>query len=174
MLIQRRKLYKDNVARKKRAYFQKECKMLSQMRKTFFSKLRKKNQCIPTSISMSEFYKHFESLSNKQVNDINGINADDIDIGEVVFDELDYPITMDEIERCINKLKRGKSQSDECILNEYLIEFKYILLPLLHDLFNNILDSGFFPESWAKAVTMPVFKKGSINDVNNYRGISLH
>ena len=80
---------------------------------------------------------------------------------------------MDEIERCINKLKRGKSHGDDCILNEYLIEFKDILLPLLHDLFNNILDSGFFPENWAKAVIMPVFKKGSINDVKNYRGISL-
>ena len=177
LLIQRRKLYKDNEARKKRAYFQKDGKMLSQMRKTdsktFFSKLRKKKQCIPTYISMSEFYNHFESLSNKQVNDINGINADDIDIGEAVFDELDYPITIDEIERCINKLKRGKSHGDDCILNEYLIEFKDILLPLLHDLFNNILDSGFFPETWAKAVIMPVFKKGSINDVKNYRGISL-
>ena len=43
----------------------------------------------------------------------------------------------------------------------------------MHDLFNNILDSGFFPETWAKAVIMPVFKKGSINDVKNYRGISL-
>ena len=95
--------------------------------KTFFSKLRKKKQCIPTSISMSEFYNHFESLSNKQVIDINGINADDIDIGEAVFDELDYPITMDEIVRCINKLKRGKSHGDDCILNEYLIEFKDIL-----------------------------------------------
>ena len=67
LLIQRKKLYKDNEARKKRTYFQKEGKMLSQMRKTdsktFFSKLRKKKQCIPTSISMSEFYNHFESLS---------------------------------------------------------------------------------------------------------------
>ena len=107
---------------------------------------------------MSEFYNHFESLSNKQVNDINGINADDIDIGEAIFDELDYPITIDEIERCINNLKRGKSHGDDCILNEYFIEFRDILLPLLHDLFNNILDSGFFPETWAKAVIMPVFK----------------
>ena len=78
---------------------------------------------------------------------------------------------MDEIERCINKLKRVKSHGDDCILNEHLIEFKDILLPLLHDLFNNILDSGFFPESWAKTVIMPVFKKGSINDEKNYRGI---
>ena len=56
--------------------------------KTFFSKLRKKKQCIPTSISMSECYNHFESLSNKQVDDINGINADDIDISEAVLMNL--------------------------------------------------------------------------------------
>ena len=71
---------------------------------------------------------------------------------------------MDEIERCINKLKRGKSQGDDCILNEYLTEFKDIMLPLLHDLFNNILDSGFFPESWAKAVFMPIWIQTQIRD----------
>ena len=40
-------------------------------------------------------------------------------------------------------------------------------------MFNLILDTGFFPTSWTKAVIIPVFKKGDINDLNNYRGISL-
>ena len=62
---------------------------------------------------------------------------------------------------------------ERTILNEYLIECKDILLPLLHKVFNLILDTGYFPTRWTKAVIIPVFKKGDINDLNNYRGISL-
>ena len=93
---------------------------------------------------------------------------------DTIYEELDFPITIDEIDRCINKLKRGKSHGDDCILNEFLIEFKdTTLLPMLHDLFNNVLDSGYFPDSWTKAIILPVLEKGNVNEVKNYRGISL-
>ena len=54
-----------------------------------------------------------------------------------------------------------------------LIECKSLLIPILHKLFNNILNTGFFPTSWSSAVIIPIFKKGDKNNVNNYRGISL-
>ena len=44
---------------------------------------------------------------------------------------------------------------------------------MLHDLFSNFLDYGYFPDSWTKAIILTVFKKGIVNDVKNYRGISL-
>ena len=40
-------------------------------------------------------------------------------------------------------------------------------------MFNLILDTGYFPTRWTKAVIIPVFKKGDINDLNNYRCLSL-
>jgi hypothetical protein len=40
-------------------------------------------------------------------------------------------------------------------------------------LFNGILTSGIFSNSWSTAVLIPVFKKGNQRDPNNYRGISL-
>jgi hypothetical protein len=40
-------------------------------------------------------------------------------------------------------------------------------------LFNGILTSEFFPNSWSTGVLIPVFKKGDQRDPNNYRGISL-
>mgnify|MGYP005949918315 CR=1 FL=1 len=46
-------------------------------------------------------------------------------------------------------------------------------MPVLHKLFNKILMSGLFPDLWTKSCIVPVHKKGDIDDVNNYRGISI-
>lgn len=50
---------------------------------------------------------------------------------------------------------------------------KTILLPYILTLFNKIFDIGYFPESWSEGLVVPLHKKGSVNDVNNYRGITL-
>ena len=36
-----------------------------------------------------------------------------------------------------------------------------------------MLDSGQYPEQWTKAILVPVHKKGSTTNPNNYRGIAL-
>lgn len=59
------------------------------------------------------------------------------------------------------------------LLNEYFLNCKDFFLPLLTDLFNKILFSGFFPSQWAVAVIKPIYKKGDASDPSNYRGISL-
>ena len=41
------------------------------------------------------------------------------------------------------------------------------------NLFNKIYDAGYFPEEWSEAYIIPLHKKGSLNDVQNYNGISL-
>lgn len=46
-------------------------------------------------------------------------------------------------------------------------------MPLLCKLFNVILCTGWFPEVWVPSVLVPLFKKGSMKDTGNYRGISL-
>jgi hypothetical protein len=40
-------------------------------------------------------------------------------------------------------------------------------------MFNGILDSGVFPSVWSEGIIIPLFKKGNVDDVNNYRGITL-
>jgi len=43
----------------------------------------------------------------------------------------------------------------------------------LLSLFNKIFDIGYFPECWSEGFIIPLHKKESLNDVNNYRGITL-
>ena len=38
---------------------------------------------------------------------------------------------------------------------------------------NKLFSSGSYTTEWTKAVIAPLHKKGDINDVDNYRGISL-
>ena len=40
-------------------------------------------------------------------------------------------------------------------------------------LFNTIFDKGIYPSDWAKAIIVPIHKKGDIHLVDSYRGISL-
>lgn len=90
-----------------------------------------------------------------------------------IFEELDCPITEKEIVDAIKRLKKEKSHGTDLLINEYFIEFKDYLVPIILRLFNRILSSGFFPNMWAQCIIIPVFKKGDALDPNNYRGISL-
>ena len=80
---------------------------------------------------------------------------------------------INEVISAIKKLKTGKSYGADNILNEYLIETVDILGSHLCDLFNSILESGVFPESWTEGIVIPIFKKGDKMDCGNYRGITL-
>lgn len=41
------------------------------------------------------------------------------------------------------------------------------------NLFNKIFETGVFPEEWAEGFIIPLHKKGNLNNVENYRGITL-
>ncbi len=90
-----------------------------------------------------------------------------------MFEELDVPISEAEVAKGLNSLKRGKAYAGDCVLNEYFISAGDILLSHLTDLFNVILDTGYFLEEWSRGIIIPLFKRGTESDVNNYRGITL-
>ena len=90
-----------------------------------------------------------------------------------MFDELHRPFDENELDLSITKLKRDKAIGFDNIMNEYILMSKYLIKPVLCKLFNNILNTGNFPEIWLRSIIIPVFKKGNQNDPGNYRGISL-
>ena len=70
-------------------------------------------------------------------------------------------------------MHRSKSCGPDNILNEFLMGGKDVLCKYLHTIFNVIFQSGHFPQSWSDGIIIPLHKKGSIHEVNNYRDITL-
>jgi len=92
---------------------------------------------------------------------------------DATFPELDQPITVSEITEAVKTLKTCKATGNDFLLNEYFIEGIDILSSHLCDLFNSILNFGYFPDQWSEGIIYPVHKKGDVSNVENYRGITL-
>lgn len=76
---------------------------------------------------------------------------------------LNKRISVEEICKCIQKLKNGKCPGDDQILNEYIKSTKHIFLPIYEKLFNLVFDSGVIPSAWLKGTICPIYKnKGDI------------
>ena len=90
-----------------------------------------------------------------------------------MFEELNIPITQQEILKSIKQLQNNKSSGPDKLLNEFFIHGEQLLLPYIEIIFNVILNNGYFPSEWAVDEIVPLHKKGSLNNVDNYRGITL-
>ena len=58
-------------------------------------------------------------------------------------------------------------------MSEILKALDTAIVPFLVKYFNKLFSSGLYPTEWTKAIIVPLHKKGDINNVDNYRGISL-
>ena len=92
---------------------------------------------------------------------------------QVMFDELNIVISEVEIHNAINQLRLGKSGGPDNVLNEFFQYGTDVLMPYLCKLFNTVFDKGYFPEKWTDGFIVPLHKKGSKAEVENYRGITL-
>ena len=90
-----------------------------------------------------------------------------------MFEELNVDFSQGEILKAISQLKPSRYGGPDHIINEFIIHGKHIFVPTMCNLFNKIYETGHFPDSWSEGYVIPLYKKGSINDVENYRGITL-
>ena len=71
-------------------------------------------------------------------------------------------------------MKNGKCSGEDDILNEFLKNSSHRCLELYVKLFNLVLETGIVPDDWCTGFIIPLYKgKGSKNDVNNNRGITI-
>ena len=83
------------------------------------------------------------------------------------------PKMRSEVRKALRDLKVQKSPGEDGILNEYLKAGEDELAEPLTDCFNKIILTEEIPESWLTNNIILLHKKGSKDDVNNYRPISL-
>ena len=88
---------------------------------------------------------------------------------QIMFEELNVPITVEEIRKCIKELKNGASAGPDLILNEFLKRGTNGLLQYLLNLYNKLFEIGYFPENWSEGYIVPIFKKGDKEEASNYR-----
>ena len=123
------------------------------------------------NISLPTLFSFFQEL-NKNKSNTNSVNP--ITVSHEENDFINMPFTSEEIRDHISSLKNNKTPGVDNILNEFLKYSHKELIPLLVIFFNVILDTGILPSNWTIGVIKPLYKnKGDINDVNNYRGITL-
>ena len=126
-------------------------------------------------VSSRQFYKYFAKL-HEGTHDVRDehVLLGDVDVVQYDVDMLNNPITDQEILKVVSSLKSGKSPGEDNILNEVIKLSVNNFLPFYNKLFNYVLDSGIFPDSWASGLIVPLFKNnGDVNDPSCYRGITL-
>ncbi|XP_053405087.1 uncharacterized protein LOC128558872 [Mercenaria mercenaria] len=173
--------YKTLIRKKKRRYEYNKLKQIEKLRHAKprdFWKLFSKKKSKQSNIKVEQFFEYFSNLNS----DLSGTtvpeaedfcSAGECDPDDAIFEELDVVITLGEIKSVLKTLKRSKACGIDCLLNEYFIESSDIIGGHLVDLFNSVLNSGYFPDQWSEGIIVPLFKKKDVNDVNNYRGFTL-
>ena len=125
----------------------------------------------------SDWLNNFETLhSEHQLNKEQNEIVECLKNYEKIKDnltELDYVITEDELLKAAKKLKSKKPVYNDKIRNEMIKSSIGILSKAFLKIFNNILTSGKFPESWTEGLITPIHKSGNSLDPNNYRGICV-
>ena len=125
---------------------------------------RHKQEELP--IENNTMYQHFKNLSQTAI---------DLEAERNVFEqgceeynlEINAPFSIDEIKKCIKKLKNNKAYGTDMILNEYLKYTDDTLLPVYVKLLNIVLDTGIVPNTWLIGIIKPLYKnKGDKEDPN--------
>jgi len=83
------------------------------------------------------------------------------------------PVTEDELNKLIQSLEGGKSPGADEITAGLVKNICKFICPVLVFIFNKSLVDGTFPQTLKVARVVPIFKKGSVTSIGNYRPISL-
>ena len=83
------------------------------------------------------------------------------------------PVTVNEIDSIINGLNSNKAYGEDGFSPGLIKEFKASLCHPLEYIFNLSLTTGTVPNSLKTAKVIPLFKKGDVCSMSNYRPISL-
>jgi exonuclease III len=87
-------------------------------------------------------------------------------------EELDKKLTMEEMKKTTNMMKKGKSTGIDGIPAEFYQKFEFVT-EWLYELFGEMIERGEMTETMKMAIVKILFKKADKKRIENYRPISL-
>ena len=172
--------YKKVIRKAKRDFtreFQENLRNLKKSNSTEYWKLLKKASGQDTkmgNIETSDFLQHFTKINQSSTSTTSSNSFDPRSINHSINEEINKPISEIEIGIQMKKLKNNKSAGVDSVTNELLKNCPDSMTKIICKYFNLVLNTGIVPSDWTKGIIKPIFKnKGSIDDPDNYRGITL-
>ena len=80
---------------------------------------------------------------------------------------------MEEVKEQLGNLRVDKAPGPDNMQPRVLREVAKQVSEIFTDIFNSLLESGQVPEDWRAANATPLFKKGSREELGNYRPVGL-
>ncbi|MEW8546895.1 MAG: reverse transcriptase family protein [Candidatus Thiodiazotropha sp.] len=176
------KEYKTSISKNMKKYKNERINKLKKVKtsnpKEFWKILNSADKRTSHMPPLKDLYKYFKDLnSNKAEKTVNNEPLHKETENENILrlnQEINIPISSDEIISAVKMLKNNKSPGIDNVLNEHIKSTVQTLLPIYTRLFNIIFDTGVVPESWAVGDILPIYKnKGSVHLPENYRPITL-
>jgi hypothetical protein len=78
-------------------------------------------------------------------------------------EELNTVITEVEVSEAVRRLKKGKACGTDGVLAEMLKLVDNSAVRFLTKLFNILFDREVYPDEWTKAIIVPMYKKGDVD-----------
>ena len=126
-MCSKRNIYKRLVRSKKRSFEMKQCKVIENLRHSKpkdFLKFFSKRKHVSNYINPEEFFNFFSAmqhdlLTNPDTGASSFCDSHNFNGTECNYDELDTPMSIDEIHVAIKRLKTNKAFGSDQLLNEY-------------------------------------------------------
>ncbi|KAL9979771.1 hypothetical protein ACROYT_G017482 [Oculina patagonica] len=113
--------------------------------------------------------EHFQKVLIKEVPEEPAAAQD----AEEDLDISIEPSTKEEIVEAIKDLKKGKAPGQDQLNAELFKCHPELAAEILLPLFAKVWNGEGIPSDWSKGVIIPIPKKGTLSDCNNWRGITL-
>ena len=169
------KNYKDTMSKHIRLHKNKTTEKLRQLKSTnpkeYWRIINSDKDKKSALAGLNDLYDYFKKVNETKIEG----NVPNIDISDsMINDEINLPITANEILKAVKLLKSSKSPGVDNLLNEHIKSTINIMMPIYLKLFNLIFDSGVVPETWLVGDILPIYKKkGDAKLPENYRPITL-
>ena len=125
-------------------------------------------------ISGDDWYNHFSNLHHED--EVENLNRKVLETDPKIQNckmEFNQPFSKEEFQVVIHNLKTGKAVGVDSISNDMIKSSPKIIQDLLLKYINLCLEKSLISEHWCYDIITAIHKEGSVNDPNNYRGISI-